>query len=577
MLASQIIDHLVAGGKLSEAAATELAAAALRGEDVTHELLERKVITDAELLNLRGKLLGLPVVQLVGRDIVPAVLETLPQHLAKRYQAVIYEREAQQALVGLVDPTDQRAVEGIEFYVRDLGLSVRYAVIDPASFRAAFRQYPGAHEETEAAIVAAKEQLVQEVVSAQTGPDDLELAREIERAPVSKIVSTIIRHAIEANASDIHIEPFGKETRIRYRVDGVLRGTLTLPIALHEPIVSRIKVLARLKLDESRVPQDGRIHVVEGTREVDLRVSSLPLLDHEKVVMRVLETSEQMLTLQDLGFRDWQINSIERAVKRPHGMVLLTGPTGSGKSTTLYAVLNLLNAEGVNITTLEDPIEYYVSGVNQAQIRQEVGFSFAAGLRAILRQDPNVIMVGEIRDTETAELAIHAGLTGHLLFSTLHTRDVFGVPPRLIDMKIEPFLLSSTLILGEAQRLVRKICPECREQVVPKPDVLKEIERLLADFPANSIPPEIQRSGITLMHGKGCPRCGGSGYRGRTVVVEILEFDDDFEQMILKGFPAEEARALARERGNLTLFQDALLKALEGITTYEEVLRVSHE
>ncbi|MDO8621923.1 MAG: GspE/PulE family protein, partial [bacterium] len=518
-----------------------------------------------------------PVVSLMGRDIPPAILTTIPRHLAEQYQVIAFEREGNRVTVGLTNPTDQQTVETLEFFARDQEIALRYAIITPASFRQAFRQYEEGKRETVAAIEAAAEKFASEGVEAGATTEESEIEEAVEKAPVSKIVSTIIRHAVEGNASDIHIEPHAKETRVRYRIDGVLRTALMLPGALHPSIVARIKVLASLKLDESRIPQDGRIHIREGGREVDLRVSTLPLLDSEKVVMRILETTAKVITLADLGFREWQINIIERSVRRPHGMVLLTGPTGSGKSTTLYAVLSALNAEGVNITTLEDPIEYYARGVNQSQIRAEVGFTFAAGLRAILRQDPNVIMVGEIRDTETAELAIHAGLTGHLLFSTLHTRDVLGVVPRLIDMKVEPFLLASTLIMAESQRLVRKICSDCKEEVPVAPETKAEIERALATFPSNAVLPDVVRGTVKLYKGKGCPKCGGSGYRGRTVIIELLEFDDALQQLIVKGFPANEAAALAKQKGMLSLHQDALLKALEGMTTYEEVLRITHE
>lgn len=577
-MASQIIDALKRDQKLSDAAASELTAAAAGGQDVERLLLDRKLLSEDELLRLRGRLLGLPVVSLMGRDISPAILMTIPRNLAERYQVIAFEREGNRVTVGLTNPTDQQTVEALEFFARDQQVALQYAIITPASFRQAFRQYEEGKRDTVAAIEAAAEKFAaEEGAEAGATAEESEIDVAVEKAPVSKIVSTIIRHAVEGNASDIHIEPHAKESRVRYRIDGVLRTALMLPGALHASIVARIKVLASLKLDESRIPQDGRIHIREGGREVDLRVSTLPLLDNEKVVMRILETTAKVITLADLGFREWQIAIIERSVRRPHGMVLLTGPTGSGKSTTLYAVLNALNAEGVNITTLEDPIEYYARGVNQAQIRAEVGFTFAAGLRAILRQDPNVIMVGEIRDTETAELAIHAGLTGHLLFSTLHTRDVLGVVPRLIDMKIEPFLLASTLIMAESQRLVRKICSDCKEEVPVAPEIKADIERSLAAFPSNAVLPDVVRGPIKLYKGKGCPKCGGSGYRGRTVIIELLEFDDALQQLIVKGFPADEAAALAKQKGMLSLHQDALLKALEGATTYEEVLRITHE
>lgn len=577
MDANAIITALRRDGALTDAVASDLTAAAARGSDVERLIVERGIRTLDDLIALKGKLLGIPVVSLIGRELPPETLTAIPRKIAERFHAIAFAREGNRITVGLVDPTDQQAVEAIEFSAREHALEVRYAIIAPASFDAAFRQYDGSERDAAAAISAATEKFSEPEAAAAEPAEAVAVTEAVARAPVSKIVSVIIRHALDAHGSDIHIEPFGKETRVRYRVDGVLTTALVLPATLHAAIVARIKVLAALKLDETRIPQDGRIHLSEGGREVDLRVSTLPLLEQEKVVLRILESESAVLTLEDLGFRKDAVAKIDRAVHRPNGMVLLTGPTGSGKSTTLYAVLNLLNREGVNIVTLEDPIEYYVRGVNQAQIRPEVGFTFASGLRAILRQDPNVIMVGEIRDTETAELAIHAGLTGHLLFSTLHTRDVFGVVPRLTDMKIEPFLLASTLVLAEAQRLVRKVCPECATPADVPADVARDIERALGTMPQAAIPEIVRTNGIRLVRGRGCPKCGGSGYRGRTVVSEILEFDDELQQLIVRGFPQEEAMAIARKQGVVTLHEDALLKCLAGETTYEEVLRITHE
>ncbi|MBI4433707.1 type II/IV secretion system protein [Candidatus Uhrbacteria bacterium] len=571
----QLVSYLQQEHRVTDAVAAELAAADAQGQDVEKIILERKLLSEDDLVRIHGILLGLPVITLVGRDIPSTVLRVLPRALAERHQAIAFEREGNRLTVGLVEPTDQRTVEAIEFFAREQRLSVRYAIISVASFHAALRKYEEEKQDTDAAITAATEKF--SVITASATSEEAELTESIQKAPVSKIVATIIRHAVEAHASDIHIEPHGKESRVRYRIDGVLRTSLTLPGTLHPAIVARVKVLARLKLDETRIPQDGRIHLDEGGRPVDLRISTLPLLENEKVVMRILETSAKILTLTDLGFTDEQVAIVERSVHRPHGMVLLTGPTGSGKSTTLYTVLNLLNGEGMNISTLEDPVEYFVRGVNQAQVRPEIGFTFASGLRALLRQDPNIIMLGEIRDTETGELAIHAGLTGHLLFSTLHTRDVLGVVPRLIDMKIEPFLISSTLVMAEAQRLARKICADCREPMPVPPDVRATLEQALADLPPRAIPPEIATNGITLFKGRGCPKCGGKGYRGRTVVAELLEFDQSFEQLIISGFPIDQVRALIKERGMLTIYQNALLKAFSGVTTYEEVLRITHD
>ncbi|MFH1098793.1 MAG: GspE/PulE family protein [Candidatus Uhrbacteria bacterium] len=571
-----LLDYFVRTGKLNSVQVAEIRKSGDDDKNVGQLLLERRLCTEAELLDAQSALLGLSVFSASISDVPRDVIEVLPRALAEHHRALVVARDGRRLTVGLVDPTDSQAVEAIEFFAREKNFSVSYSILPPSVFPMGIRRYEESGRETAAVISEAEAKFAPRAAVEERG-DEAMLEHEIARAPVSKIVATITRRAIEANASDIHIEPHGKETRIRYRIDGVLRTILVLPLTLHDALVARVKVLASLQLDETRIPQDGRIHLTEGNHEVDLRVSTLPLLDHEKVVLRVLDTSAKIITLADLGFRPNIISKIEHASHQPHGMILLTGPTGSGKSTTLYAALSTVNREGVNIVTLEDPIEYYIPGVNQAQIRPEVGFTFATGLRAILRQDPNVIMVGEIRDTETAELAIHAGLTGHLLFSTLHTRDVFGVVPRLVDMKVEPFLLASTLILVEAQRLVRRICPDCKVATTVPAAVAAEITKSLERFPAGTVSAALTADGIHLYEGRGCPKCGGQGYRGRTVVTELLEFDDALTQLIVRGFPITEVEALTRERGMLMLQQDALLKALEGETTYEEVLRVAHE
>ncbi|MBU0540070.1 GspE/PulE family protein, partial [Patescibacteria group bacterium] len=347
---------------------------------------------------------------------------------------------------------------------------------------------------------------------------------------------------------------------------------------IHPAVVSRIKVLANMKLDETRIPQDGRITEEINGKKIDFRVSTLPVVDNEKVVMRILDTSLGAPTFEQLGYREEYIALIKEEIKRPFGLFLITGPTGSGKSTTLFSGLNLLNGEGVNISTLEDPVEYYIAGVNQSQIRPDIGYTFATGLRSLLRQDPNVIMVGEIRDKETAELAIHASLTGHLIFSTIHTNDVFGLVPRLIDIGVEPFLLAATLNIGIAQRLARKICPHCKAEQEIAPETLQKLQRELGKIPPKYLKKGFDNSAVPVFyHGKGCARCGGSGYSGRTAVAELFQFTPQAKRSVERGFPIEEVQAEADRQGMLRLRQDVLLKALEGTTTVEEVLRLGQE
>jgi type IV pilus assembly protein PilB len=386
----------------------------------------------------------------------------------------------------------------------------------------------------------------------------------------------IIRHAVEGRASDIHIEPMQKESRVRYRIDGILHTSLVLPKNVHSAIVGRIKVLADLKLDETRMPQDGRIRVNINDREIDLRISILPLLEEEKIVMRILDVTKDAPSLADLGFMGPGLKVILKNLTKTDGLFLITGPTGSGKSTTLFSVLTDMNKEDINISTLEDPVEYYVKGVNQSQVRPEIGFTFASGLRSLLRQDPDVIMVGEIRDNETAELAIHASLTGHFVLSTLHTNDALGAIPRLLDMKVEPFLLGSTLNVVLAQRLARKICKHCKtEQKIP-PDILANIKKELEITPAAVIRqmlPDFDINKIKFYYGQGCTRCALTGYLGRVALAEVLDANDEIKATIMDNKKNITLDDLIKNQNFITMKQDGIIKALLGLTTVEEIIR----
>lgn len=402
-----------------------------------------------------------------------------------------------------------------------------------------------------------------------------DLKKVLSEQYIPKVVAAIINYALSLRASDIHVESGAKDLRIRYRIDGILRDMVRLPLALHPPMISRIKILSKMKIDETRIPQDGRFDVKFKNREVDVRVSALPTVHGEKIVMRILDKDQGVLSLEDLGMMGRGFELTVESIAKPYGIILSTGPTGSGKSTTLYAILNRISTPSVNIITLEDPVEYEIPGVNQCQIKPSIGFTFAEGLRSVLRQDPNVVMVGEIRDGETAAMATHAALTGHLVLSTLHTNDASGALPRLINMGIEPFLITSSINEIIAQRLIRRICPKCKEEIKMPPTLIDEIKRELDDIPKNNqrdlarIKPDMK-----FYHGVGCDDCN-QGYRGRLGIFEVLRVTEMIEEMAIGKKSANEIKSAAVEDGMITMRQDGILKCLEGITTIDEVFRAT--
>jgi type IV pilus assembly protein PilB len=470
-------------------------------------------------------------------------------------------------------------LEAVEFLARTSSFTISYFITSASALSSILKQYASLTAEVQEALEAATPR---EKPTTTSALDEISLADKgieevIKTAPVSKMVAVILRHAIEGSASDIHIEPTAEGSRVRYRVDGILHTSIRLPPYVHAAIVARIKVISNLKLDETRLPQDGRFHTEVDDKSIDLRVSTLPLMNNEKVVMRILDSSAKKLNLDDLGFIAREKEVLVKSLESTQGMVLSTGPTGSGKSTTLYTLLGMINEEDINIVTLEDPVEYHMEGVNQSQVNAEVGLTFANGLRSILRQDPDVIMVGEIRDTETAELAVNAALTGHLVFSTLHTNDAFGAIPRLEDMKVEPFLISSSLSTIIAQRLVRRICQYCKEpQEIPEATV-KEVVEALKKAPQAAFPKDFNLDKLNFSHGRGCVRCGNSGYKGRLVVAEVIEVTDRMQDIITGGSKLAEIKAEAKRQGVLTMKEDGFLKAAIGMTTVEEVLRATQE
>ncbi|MDP3836747.1 MAG: GspE/PulE family protein [bacterium] len=542
-------------------------------------LSTKKILNEEQLVQAKAEAYGLPYFAYSDEKIPEEVLNFIPEEIARNYNVVCFARENKTIKMGLLEP-NLKAMEAVNFLALDEKLKVEYYLISQASWQKIFKQYQKIEEEISSALQVKAQEEGDEVVALKTDEESL-AGDDINSAPVSRIVSVIIRHAVEARASDIHIEPFDKESRVRYRIDGILHTSLTLPKNIHNAIIARIKVMSKLKLDETRVPQDGRIRLLVGGRAVDFRISTLPLASQEKVVMRILDTAKGAPALEDLGFNTNSLRAMNEAAKKTSGIILVTGPTGSGKTTTLYSLLDILNKEGVNISTLEDPIEYEMKGINQSQVRPKVGFTFATGLRSLLRQDPNIIMVGEIRDEETAELSIHASLTGHLVVSTLHTNDALGAVLRLIDMKIERFLLASTLKTVVAQRLARRLCDRCKKEHALPPVELSEISAELKAVPPAILKAELpdlnnldDLSGVKFFEPVGCSHCENTGYTGRVAVSEVIDINETLKEMINQGDKDLNIDAVKKSQDFISIKQDGIVKVVKGVTTMEEVLRV---
>lgn len=576
----QLINLLLEANILSAEQAAQVKEAVLvKKGDLVSFLLSQKMVDEEKLTEIRAKLYNLPYVNLLNEEVPEKTLNFLPEEIAKTYHVVCFAREGKILKAGLLEP-NLKAMEAVNFLANDERLQVQYYLLSNSSWEKVFKQYQKIEEEIAGALEIRAKEEGEDLVSVKSESEELS-TEDINSAPVSRIVSVIIRHAVEARASDIHIETFGKESRVRYRIDGILHTSLTLPKSIHNSVIARIKVLAKLKLDETRIPQDGRIRLVVNNREIDFRVSSLPLAQNEKIVMRILDVSRGAPGLEELGFNKLALARMGEGIKKTSGIFLVTGPTGSGKTTTLYSMLNILNQEGVNISTLEDPIEYEIKGINQSQVRPKIGFTFANGLRSLLRQDPNIIMVGEIRDEETAELSINASLTGHLVLSTLHTNDALGAVFRLLDMKIERFLLSSTLKTVVAQRLCRRLCDHCKAATNLAPEAEQEVISELKAAPLKVVQGEMPGfdPANPLALGKpnkavGCPRCENTGYSGRVAIAEVIEINDQLRELIDSGEKGLTIETVKRLQDFLSIKQDGMIKVLQGLTTMEEVLRV---
>ena len=519
----------------------------------------QQLLDEVKIAQDKAKKLNLPFASLAGKIISPGVLKEVSEETAAFYQFVPLEKKDNVLQIGMLNPEDLRSQQALNFIAKRRGWETQTFLVTPTDLKNVLTQYRAFKDEVATALHELQSELVQKPDVSKAKAAEV-AQRVMVEAPITKIVAVVLRHAQEGRASDIHIEPMENEVRVRFRVDGVLYTSLILPKNIHSSVVSRIKILSNLKIDEMRVPQDGRFHSVIDSKKIDFRVSTFPTSFGEKVVMRLLDTSVGLLTFEQLGLAGHNLKVLEKASNKPFGMILITGPTGSGKTTTLYAILATFNELGVNIVSLEDPVEYNISGISQSQIKPEVGYTFASGLRSILRQDPDIVMVGEIRDEETADLATHAALTGHIVLSTLHTNGAIGVIPRLIDMGVSGFLLPSSLNVMMAQRLVRRLCAECKKAVAPPSKVGEMIEKEMKIWQAS-----------------GCKFCANKGTKGRIAIFEAMYMTPELEKIIIDGPSESRITEEAVRQGMLTMRQDGFLKVLAGLISMEEVLEAVEE
>lgn len=540
------------------------------GETEEEVIRVLRLVSDVDLIKAKADFLRVPFVDLETIGFSPEALTLVPESVARKYKIVPYNLDTKNKIlsVAMVNPLD---LETIEFLEKKTSLKISVAIALEKQITSFVKEkYIREKNITSEVTKALDERKDEEKV--------MKLAEEkvAVEAPVSKIVTTILEYAVKSRASDVHIEPQEDSVRIRYRIDGILQEKYLLPRNVHDAVVSRIKILSGLKIDEKRIPQDGRFFFTTDGNDVDLRVSTLPTTYGEKVVMRLLKKSQKVPSLPDLGLRGLALKNLMDAIKRPHGIIIICGPTGSGKTTTLYSILDIVATTKVNVVTVEDPVEYQMKGVNQVQVNVQAGLTFASALRSFLRQDPNIIMVGEIRDSETADLAINAALTGHLVFSTLHTNDASGVPPRLLDMGAEPFLLVSSLNCVVGQRVLRRVCKDCISEMEIPLDKLEELKKTLGPI-YDMIEERFKKEGKRMMLPKivGCEKCNNTGYLGRIAIYEVMPISEKISKLIVSKSSASDIQKLAMEEGMLTMKQDGYVKVLEGVTSMDEVIRVA--
>ncbi len=562
-------------------------------------VIQGSIATEKDLTKLYAQEIDIPFIELNAKEIKREVLRLIPERIARQYNVVLFGVEEDGSkLLAMADPDD---IQAISFLQKQLGDQIKVSVATNSNIQNALDQYRGTIGNELTKVVTADDE-------DDETDEEIDEAEIAEDSPIAQTVNLLIEYAIRSGASDIHIEPRENYVSIRYRVDGILREANKLPKKVHGALVSRIKILSNLKIDERRAPQDGRFKIEVSGGVYALRVSTLPITEGEKVVMRILNESSKAATLEELGYWGISLDNINKAIVQPHGMILVTGPTGSGKSTSLFSTLSLLNKPSINISTVEDPVEYRIPGANQVQLNPKAGMTFASGLRALMRQDPNVIMVGEIRDSETSDIAVQAALTGHLVFATLHTNNAATCLPRLLDMGIEPFLIASTVRAVVGQRLVRRLCVDCREAITPDTATLKQIAEIF-ETDNSSVMKHIHQleqqaldggigktnvgksvvdiselsttetkiNRLYKAHDDGCDSCGHTGYKGRMGIYEVLSNSLAVQKLIVSNATSDEIQTQAVKDGMITMQVDGFIKALRGQTTIEEILRVTSE
>ena len=574
------LDELAKKGIINKSQIGEIKSRARNDRDGIDEALIETGLAEDKILQLKGEYLNLPVKKVNVEEMSFEALKYISADSAEHYQIVPLELKDGVLEVGILDPENIQAMDALEFISTKLGIPFKVFLISRSDYKNIVEAYKGMESQVEEALEelgtdeldeakkTSAENLSQEIKNIKSGEE----GKIVEDAPVIKIVAVILRNALEGNASDIHIEHTGEKIKVRFRVDGMLHTTITLPPNVYSGVVARVKILAKLRLDEKRKPQDGSFSANIDGRKIDFRVSTMPAYYGEKVVMRILDSEKGVKPMDQLGLSEVNLKIIRDAIKKPYGLILITGPTGSGKSTTLYSMMNELDKETSNIVSLEDPVEYHMPDINQSQMMPEIGYTFASGLRSILRQDPDIIMVGEIRDKETAQLAIQAALTGHLVLSTLHTNSAVGAIPRLVDMGVDPYLIAPTLIVSIAQRLARLTYPASRKEVPMDSSVRTQVEEQMKDLPAE-FRPNIGDKMYEVVPSPECP----SGTRGRIAVFEMFKVDKEMQNVILKNPVNSEIYRVARKNGMLMMREDAMLKSLEGLIPFTEVYNFNSE